>query len=96
MSKLLELYTNPSEPGSLIASGIKANYPKLFKKYNNLNNFTPCNLHKLIRRKFKRRQVISKGIDYIWQVDLIDKQKLMYQNSHFNFNFILKYILQLI
>ena len=39
-------------------------------------------LHKPIRRKFKRRKTIVGGIDYQWQADLADMQKMSKQNNN--------------
>jgi hypothetical protein len=47
-------------------------------------------LHKPIRRKFKRRRVIVYDIDEIWSADLMDKQKISRYNKGF------KYILTVI
>ena len=47
-------------------------------------------LHKPIRRKFKKRIVFSKAVDDIWAADLVDMQSLSKANSGF------KYILMII
>ena len=47
-------------------------------------------LHKPVRRKFKRRQVISHGIDDIWAADLVEMQPFAKYNKGF------KYILTVI
>ena len=47
-------------------------------------------LHKLIRRKFKRRRVLVNGIDKIWAADLVDMQVF------FKFNRGVKYLLAVI
>lgn len=47
-------------------------------------------LHKPARKNFKRRSVIIKGIDDLWQADLIDIQKYSKENKGF------KYILVII
>ena len=38
-------------------------------------------LHKPVRRKFKRRKIMSKGVDYLWQADLIDLQPISKENK---------------
>lgn len=42
-------------------------------------------IHKPARKNFKRRQVILKGIDDLWQADLIDLQNLKSKNKNFSF-----------
>jgi len=45
----------------------------------------PYALHKPVSEKFKRNKTLTKGIDYIWQSDLIDIQPLARQNSGFRY-----------
>lgn len=42
-------------------------------------------IHKPARKNFKRRRVILKGIDDLWQADLIDLQKFKSKNKQFNY-----------
>lgn len=42
-------------------------------------------IHKTVRKKFLRRSVILKGIDDLWQADLIDLRNLKRYNSGFTF-----------
>lgn len=42
-------------------------------------------LHKSIKRKFKRRKVIVYGIDQVWASDLVDLQKYSKQNKHIKY-----------
>lgn len=44
-------------------------------------------LHKPARKNFKRRHVITKGIDYLWQADLVDMSA--YSNVNTGHNFLL-------
>ena len=41
-------------------------------------------LHKLVRRKFKRRRVLVNGIDKIWAADLVDMQAFSKFNRSIN------------
>ena len=38
-------------------------------------------LHKPVKRKFKRRRVIAKGVDDIWSADLVDMQWSSQENK---------------
>jgi len=42
-------------------------------------------LHKPIKRKFQRRRVYVKGIDYIWAADLVEMQEWSKQNKGFRY-----------
>lgn len=42
-------------------------------------------LHKPARKNFKRRHVITKGIDYLWQADLVDMSAYSSVNKGHNF-----------
>ena len=42
-------------------------------------------LHKAARRNFKRRRVITKGIDDLWQADLVDMSSYFNDNNNFKF-----------
>ena len=42
-------------------------------------------LHKPVRRKFKRRRVLVNGIDKIWAADLADMKAFSKFNQGFNF-----------
>jgi hypothetical protein len=42
-------------------------------------------LHKLVRRHFRKRRVIVRGIDAVWAVDLIDMQHYAKDNDNFKF-----------
>lgn len=42
-------------------------------------------IHKPARKNFQRRSVIIKGIDDLWQADLIDMQKYSKENKGFNY-----------
>ena len=49
-----------------------------------------CELHKPVRRKFKTRQVMTRGIDHIWEADLLIMTQYSAENDGF------KYILNVI
>lgn len=42
-------------------------------------------LHKSARKNFQRRRVITKGIDDLWQADLVDMSTYAKQNRGFHF-----------
>lgn len=42
-------------------------------------------IHKAARRNFLRRSVILKGIDDLWQADLMDMQNLKKYNKSYNY-----------
>jgi len=55
------------------------------KQKKTLLNTNVYTQHKLPTRNFKRRKIIVGGIDVMWQADLVDVQKIKYQNSHNNY-----------
>ena len=42
-------------------------------------------LHKGARRKFKRRKVITHGVDSIWAADLLDLQRYAKTNKNYKY-----------
>ena len=76
---LRENYLDASLPGSLAGSqnfyralkekGIKISQEALKQWVISEPTYT---LHKPARKKYKRNKVISLGIDYLWQIDLVD------------------------
>jgi hypothetical protein len=91
MSKIVQKYFNPELPGSFLGvSGFLKNNPE-FKNSKDLRKTLrslPANtLHKPIRYKFPRNKIIVPGIDYQWQIDLIDLTNI--SGSNFNHKFIL-------
>jgi hypothetical protein len=42
-------------------------------------------LHKPVRRHFRKRRVLVRGIDAVWAVDLIDMQHYAKDNDNFRF-----------
>ena len=82
------IYYNPKHPAGY--SGVQKLYRAAKKQIKSLtieqvqswlqgqNTYT---LHKPIRRKFKRRQTRVGGIDFQWQADLADLQKLAKDNE---------------
>jgi hypothetical protein len=42
-------------------------------------------LHKPVRRHFRKRRVLVRGIDAVWAVDLIDMQHYAKDNDNFKF-----------
>lgn len=92
MKDLLELYTNPKNPGSF--SGVENFYKNV--KNNNINikkselekflsEHPVYTLHKPITKKFKRNQIIANGINELWEIDLVDMKKYANENNQFKY-----------
>lgn len=82
-----EIYFNPSLPGSFggvnalkNASGSTRN-----ETINWLSGQDVYTLHKPIRHKFKRRRVLTLGINHLWQADLVDVSSLSGYNDNYKF-----------
>ena len=89
---LKQNYLDASLPGSL--SGLQSFSrslkergvvvsPDKVKDY--LTSEPAYTLHKPARRKYKRNKVTSPGIDYLWQLDLVDLQKFSKLNKGFKY-----------
>jgi hypothetical protein len=88
----MEDYYDVRSPGSY--GGIQALY-RLMKR--NKRNVTikqvrdwlaeqdAYSLHKPIRRRFRRRRIYSRGIDYLWQADLVDMSHLANDNDGYKY-----------
>jgi hypothetical protein len=92
MNNLLEYYNDPKNPGSY--SGINTFYKTLKKlnipvSHNSLKKLLSEQdeylLHKPLRKKFKRNQILSFGINDTWQADLVDLTKLSRHNNGFKY-----------
>lgn len=46
-------------------------------------------LHKPVRKNFTRRRTIIKGLDDLWQMDLVDMQKHAHKNKNFKYIFVM-------
>ena len=92
--KIINVYTNPMEPGSFTSSGklLKHHFHKKTKNTINkaLQTLDAYTKHKPVIRKFQRNKVIVGGMNEQWQIDLMDMQKLAKYNKGF------KYILTVI
>lgn len=92
-SKVLEkLYYNPKIPGSFSGLNSFQKYLKQnkinIKKNDVLDWFQDqesYTLHKPVKKKFLRNQIIVYGIDDTWQADLIDLQSLSKENQGFKY-----------
>lgn len=85
MEKLIKTYTDPSVPGAFSSlHSFKKNNPAA-RPFNDLLKLEAFTLHRPVRRRFPKRRTIAKGIDQIWQVDLIDMKKFKTTNSHYTF-----------
>ena len=78
-------YYNPGQPGSFEGLPIAKIYLK-----GNVTDFLirqdAYTLHRPIRHCFKRRQIFSKGIDDLWQADLVDMQSLALHNDEVKYS----------
>ena len=85
--KIEKLYYNPTQPGSYSGFSsfeIYIDIPKGIVK-NWLLDQDTYNLHRPIRKKFKRNRIIVSGIDDTWQADLIDLQNFSKENNGFKY-----------
>ena len=64
-------------------SGSASSFKKLEKA--SWNEELADELHKSVRRKFQRRQVISYGVDDIWSCDLVEMQEWSKENEGFRY-----------
>ena len=89
---MMEAYYNPKEPGSY--GGIDALYRLMKQKGENVTRKQVVDwlaeqetygLHKPARRRFTRRKIFSRGIDYLWQADLVDMSRLVEENDGYRY-----------
>ena len=77
---MTDQYYNPGQPGSFAGLPIAERY-----LIRNVKDFLirqdAYTLHIPIRRRFRRRQIFTKGIDDLWQVDLVDMQSFSLHND---------------
>ena len=77
---MTDRYYNPGQQGSSEGLPIAERYLK-----GNVKDFLirqdAYTLHRPIRRRFRRRQIFTKGIDDLWQADLVDMQSLSLHND---------------
>jgi len=88
MTKIIDKYTNPAHPGSFTGlSGFLNNNKRLNKTQveNELLKTQVYTQHTQPNKNFKRSKTVVPAIDHTWQADLIDVQKIKYQNSHNNY-----------
>ena len=93
-SELRRLYTDPSLESSY--GGVDKLWKSTGKKYARskvkdfLHGQDTYTLHRGLRKSFKRNRIISWGVDYLWQADLVDVTML------YKFNKPYKYLLTVI
>ena len=90
--KIEKLYYDPSFPASF--SGLKRFYAEARKiipglKYEHLLEWSkkvaPYTMHRPARKRFKRQRIYTQGIDYLWEVDLVDVSRLREYNDGMTF-----------
>ena len=88
----MEAYFDVKAPGSY--GGIDALYRLMKQKGENITRKQVVNwlveqeaygLHKPVRRRFARRKIYSRGIDYLWQADLVDMSHLVEENDGYRY-----------
>jgi hypothetical protein len=88
----MEAYFNVREPGSY--GGIGSLYRLMKQKKHNVTHKQVTNwlaeqeaynLHKPIRRRFPQCKIFTKGIDYLWEADLVDMTHLADHNDGYRF-----------
>jgi hypothetical protein len=79
-----EIYYDPSAPGSYsgLTSLVRYGGPQAREWVKSQDTYT---LHKPIRHKFRRRKTYSKGINDLYQIDLVDMQHLARYNDGMRF-----------
>ena len=89
---LKKLYYNVNEPGSFTAPAtfyraVKEKSNNITRKQVNewLNAQDTYTLHRRTRKKFHRNRIIVPGVDYQWQTDLIDIQKISKYNQGYRY-----------
>lgn len=88
-----KVYYDPKQPGSY--GGIDALYkqlrrtthPSVTRKevVNWLTDQETYNLHRPVQRRFKRRKIFSRHVDYLWQIDLCDLSSLAQYNDNYRY-----------
>ena len=89
---IMEAYYDVKAPGSY--GGIDALYRLMKQRGENVTRKQVANwlaeqetygLHKPVRRRFARRKIYSRGIDYLWQADLVDMSHLVEENDGYRY-----------
>jgi len=84
---IMEAYLDPNKPGSFrgldsIRRHVKVGSNIAREWLMEKNAYT---LHKQSRTKFIRRRTVSRGIDELWQADLVDLGLLSNENDHYRY-----------
>lgn len=83
-----KLYFDPSFPASF--SSLDRFYAEAKKKIPNLKRadlvkwgrrIAPYTMHRPARKRFKRQRIYTQGIDYLWEIDLVDVSRLKEYND---------------
>src|SRR6267154_352399 len=79
----MEAYTNPSHAGSFRGLDTICRHAKVDADVANewLKGEKSYTLHKQKKTKYRRRRTISKGINELWQADLVDLSLLSNENN---------------
>src|SRR5256885_5014317 len=94
-SKLLKIYNDPVSEGSFGSAsrlrkaakseGIKVSQSQV-KRF--LASVPAYGKHHPQRKRFTKRRVVSYGINWLWEIDLLDIQKYAAQNNHVHYIFV--------
>ena len=88
----MEVYYEVKAPGSY--GGIDSLYRLMKQRGENVTRKQVADwlaeqetygLHKPVRRRFARRKIYSRGIDYLWQADLVDMSHLVEENDGYRY-----------
>ena len=85
LNKIYYDVKHPAGLGSkalLLASAKKSNKKVTFSDVEEfLAEQDAYTLHKPVRNRFERRKILSRGLDNIWQIDLMDMSKIAKENK---------------
>ena len=89
---IMEAYYDAKAPGSY--GGIDALYRLMKQREENFTRKQVADwlaeqetygLRKPVRRRFARRKIYSRGIDYSWQTDLVDMSHLVEESDEYRY-----------
>ena len=92
LNRMRKLYRDPTFPGAF--SGVNAFYKSLKKLYPNIKRIyvikylkteDAYTVYKPVIRPKQYRRVFTKGINYLYEVDLVDMSKYKLENDNVTF-----------